>query len=386
MIFKELKKYLGLFILAVAVIIVYKTFDNFGIILDFFAKILHLLTPFFIGAAIAFILRIPCRQLERMLRKTKIGIIRKSRRGISIFLTYFIVIATIALIIIAIIPQLGESVTQFVEQLPYMMTALSDWISSLDIYGLDLTRVQEFFSKNILSVEKLAGMLDLENIDKYAQSVKSAGSVIVNIFLGIIISIYMLLERRNIRHAFSVFARAYIPHKHMRNIVHYCNMISSFTNKYIGCQLLDACIVFFLCLIVLSIMRAPYAGVIALMVGSFNLIPYFGAIIAVFISALITLVTSGFMNAVILVVVLIVLQQLDANIIQPRLVANSLSIKPLYVILGVILGGGLFGIIGMFLGVPMVALGKNIIDDIITKKTGKLKTKQKPAAVKSPNE
>ena len=143
---------------------------------------------------------------------------------------------------------------------------------------------------------------------------------------------------------------------------------------------------FFLCLIVLSIMRAPYAGVIALMVGSFNLIPYFGAIIAVFISALITLVTSGFMNAVILVAVLIVLQQLDANIIQPRLVANSLSIKPLYVILGVILGGGLFGIIGMFLGVPMVALGKNIIDDIITKKTGRLKTKEKPAAVKSPNE
>ena len=122
------------------------------------------------------------------------------------------------------------------------------------------------------------------------------------------------------------------------------------------------------------------------MVGSFNLIPYFGAIIAVFISALITLVTSGFMNALILVAVLIVLQQLDANIIQPRLVANSLSIKPLYVILGVILGGGLFGIIGMFLGVPMVALGKNIIDDIITKKTGRLKTKEKPAAVKSPNE
>ena len=133
MIFKELKKYLGLFVLAVAVIIVYKTFDNFGIILDFCAKILHLLTPFFVGAAIAFILRIPCRQLERMLRGTKIGIIRKSRRGISIFLTYFIVIATIALIIIAIIPQLGESITQFVEQLPGMMTDLSDWISSLDI-------------------------------------------------------------------------------------------------------------------------------------------------------------------------------------------------------------------------------------------------------------
>lgn len=373
MIFKELKKYFGLFILGAALIIVYKTFDNFGVILDFFAKILNLLTPFFVGAAIAFLLRVPCRRLERMLRGCKVGFIRKSRRGISIFLTYFIVIASISLIITAIIPQLGESITQFAEQLPGMMTSLSEWISSLDIYGLDLSRVQEFLGKNILSAEKLASVLDLENIDKYAQSVKSAGSVIVNIFLGIIISIYMLLERRNIRHAMSVFARAYIPQKHRRSIAHYSNMISSFTNRYIGCQLLDACIVFFLCLIVLSVMRAPYAGVIALMVGSFNLIPYFGAIIAVFISALITLVTGGFMNALILVIVLIVLQQLDANIIQPRLVANSLSIKPLYVILGVILGGGLFGIIGMFLGVPMVALCKNILDDMISKKTGSIK-------------
>lgn len=373
MIFKELKKYFGLFILGAALIIVYKTFDNFGVILDFFAKILNLLTPFFVGAAIAFLLRVPCRRLERMLRGSKVGFIRKSRRGISIFLTYFIVIASISLIITAIIPQLGESITQFAEQLPGMMNSLSEWINSLDIYGFDLSRVQEFLGKNILSAEKIVSVLDLENIDKYAQSVKSAGSVIVNIFLGIIISIYMLLERRNIRHAMSVFAHAYIPQKHRRSIAHYSNMISSFTNRYIGCQLLDACIVFFLCLIVLSIMRAPYAGVIALMVGSFNLIPYFGAIIAVFISALITLVTGGFMNALILVIVLIVLQQLDANIIQPRLVANSLSIKPLYVILGVILGGGLFGIIGMFIGVPMVALCKNILDDMISKKTGSIK-------------
>lgn len=371
MIFKELKKYIGLFILGAALIIVYKTFDNFGVIIDFLANIFNLLTPFIIGAAIAFVLKTPSRQLEKILRRTKIGFVRKSRRGLSIFLTYFMVIAAIALIITAIIPQLGESITQFVDQLPGMTNALGNWISSLEIYGLDLTSVQAFISDKLLNAEKLMDMLDLKNIDKYAQSVKNAGSVIVNIFLGIIISIYMLVERRNIRHAFSVFGRAYIPQRHRRNIAHYCNMISSFTNRYIGCQLLDACIVFILSLIVLSIMRTPYAGVIALMVGSFNLIPYFGAIIAVFISALITLVTGGFMSAVILVAVLIVLQQLDANIIQPRLVANSLSIKPLYVILGVVLGGGLFGIIGMFLGVPIVALCKNIIEDLINKRLSK---------------
>lgn len=385
MIFKELKKYLGLFLLGAALIIVYKTFDNFGAIIDFFARILGLLTPFFIGAVIAFILRTPCKELEKLLRRTRIGFIRKSRRGLSIFLTYFLVISAIALIIIAIIPQLAESLTQFADQLPGMISSLSDWINSLNIYGLDLTRIQEFFSQNILSVEKLVSMLDLENIDKYARSVKNAGSVIIDIFLGIIISIYMLIERKNIMHSISRLARAYIPKKHRKNIAHYSNMISSFINRYIGCQMLDACIVFMLCIIVLSIMRAPYAGIIALMVGSFNLIPYFGAVIAVFISALITLVTDGFMNALILVIVLIVLQQLDANIIQPRLVASSLSIKPLYVILGVVLGGGMFGILGMFIGVPMVALCKNIVEDIITKKTGKIKSTVSDADIETNN-
>ena len=104
------------------------------------------------------------------------------------------------------------------------------------------------------------------------------------------------------------------------------------------------------------------------MIGAFNLIPYFGAIVAVFISALITLVTSGFMNAIVLVVVLIIVQQLDANLIQPRLVASSLAIKPLLVIFGVIIGGGLFGVLGMFIGVPAVALISNIVTDLVDKR------------------
>ncbi len=145
-------------------------------------------------------------------------------------------------------------------------------------------------------------------------------------------------------------------------------MIADFIYRYIGCQLLDACIVFVLSLIVLSIIRTQYAAVIALMVGTFNLIPYFGAIIAIVIATLITFVTGGFMPALILVIVLIVIQQVDTNIIQPRLVASSLSIKPLLVIFGVLIGGGLFGVLGMFIGVPVVALVKTILNESINKR------------------
>ncbi len=371
--FQELKKYLGLFLVSVALIIVYKTFDNFGVVIDFFAKILELLTPFFIGAGIAFVLKRPCRHIEIMFRKTKIHFLRKYRRGFAVLSIYAIVIAAIVLIMKAIIPQLVESISRFVDQLPSMLNALAEWINSFGIYNIEDVSVEKLLESDLFSLNSIMNAFNFQNINKYAKSVMNFGASVVDIFLGIIISVYILLERKSIKRAFSRFSRTFVPEKIRRNTAYYCKTVANFINRYISCQLLDACIVFVLCLIVLSIMNTEYAALIALMVGSFNLIPYFGAFLAILISALIILVTDGFISALVLVVVLVVLQQVDTNIIQPRLVASSLSIKPLLVILGVVLGGGLFGIIGIFVGVPLVALFKNIFVDIIDKKQAERK-------------
>ena len=365
--FQELKKYLGIFILAVAVIIVYKTFDNFGYIIDFFAKIISLLTPFFIGAAIAFVLLPLCKKIERLLKKTNVGFLRKYRRGFSVLAVFIIVIAAIVLIMVAIIPQLIDSITRFIEQAPTMFYSLSEWLKSLRFFPKNIT-VSDILNNNMFPIGNILDSFELRNMNKYARGVMNFGTTMFNFLLGIIISVYILLDRRQIKRGYMRFARLFFPDKFRKGLHFYSKSVADFINRYIGCQLLDACIVFLLCLIALTIMKNEYAAVIALMVGSFNLIPYFGAFIAVLISALITLVTNGFMSAVILIAVLIVLQQIDANIIQPRLVASQLSIKPLWVIFGVILGGGLFGIIGMFIGVPIVALLKIIISDIIEQK------------------
>lgn len=366
--FTELKKYFGLFVLSVAVIIVYKTFDNFGVILKFIGRLFELMTPFFIGAAIAFVLRGPCRRVEIMFRRTRIEFLRKHRRGSAVLCLYLIVIAAIALIMTAIIPQLVNSLSKFVEQMPTMLSSLVEWINSFGIYEIGDISVQKLLNSDLFSVNRILDTFNFQNVNKYAKSVMNLGGSVVDIFLGIIISVYILLERRGIKRAFKRFSKAFFPEKLRKTTSYYFKTIGDFINRYISCQLLDAGIVFFLCLIVLSIMQTEYASLIALMVGSFNLIPYFGAFLAILISALIILVNDGFMSALILVIVLVVVQQVDANIIQPRLVSSSLSIKPLFVIFGVVIGGGLFGIIGIFIGVPMVALLKNIFDDIIEKK------------------
>lgn len=369
--FSDFKKYIGIFILAVAIIIVYKTFDNFGYILDFIGEVFGLLTPFFIGAAIAFVLCPFCKKTENALRKVKVPFIRKYRRGFSVLSVYVIVVASIVLIMVAIIPQLVESVRSFMEQYPNMVNSVAEKIESLGIYK-ENTSLRDILDNDL--VKSFINIFDLKNMNKYAKGVVNFGSSVAQVFIGIIISVYILIDRGEIRKIYMRFTRACLPEKFRNGFNHYCKTVGSFINRYIGCQLLDACIVFILCLIVLSVTRNEYASVIALMMGCLNLIPYFGAFIAVLISGLITLMSNGFMSAIVLVIILIVLQQIDANIIQPRLVASQLSIKPLLVILGVVLGGGFFGVFGMFIGVPVVALLKDIFDDVLEHRLEKKKS------------
>ncbi len=362
--FQEIKKYLGFVWVIALLILLYKAFDNFGAIIDFFGKLLNILLPFIVGSIIAFVLRRPCKKMEILFRKSNVPFFKKYRRALAVVCTYLIVIVVLALIVTAIIPQISESIARFTDQLPQLVRSFIAWLNSLgvSIAMSDITLTNIFDSP---AMTEIIDFLDLKNIDKYFSGIKTVGISLFKFLLGIIVSVYILLGRTSIKRYFNKLTRAYIAEKPRDTIYYYGRKISDFINKYIGCQILDACIVFILCLIALSIMRTPYAAVFALMVGFCNLIPYFGAIIAVTIACLITWLTSGFTTAIVLLVVLLVIQQIDANVIQPRLVASSLDIKPLLVILGVTMGSGFFGIFGMFIGVPVVALIKSIIDDII---------------------
>ena len=113
------------------------------------------------------------------------------------------------------------------------------------------------------------------------------------------------------------------------------------------------------------IMGIKYAPLLGFMIGLFNMIPYFGAIIAVIIATLITLITGGLSQAIWMVIVVTILQQIDANIINPKIVGDSLKISPLLVIFAVTLGGAYFGVLGMFLGVPIIAVIKILLNDYI---------------------
>jgi predicted PurR-regulated permease PerM len=117
--------------------------------------------------------------------------------------------------------------------------------------------------------------------------------------------------------------------------------------------------------IAMLIMKVKYAPLLGFIIGLFNIIPYFGAIIAIAIAGIITLITGGFSQTIIMLVVVIILQQIDANVINPRIVGKSLKISPLLVIFAVTVGGAYFGIIGMFLAVPVIAILRIIVEEFI---------------------
>lgn len=362
---QEMKKYLGLFVVGAILIALYKTFDNFSAILDWGRNLLSLLTPVVIGGCVAYVLYIPCRKLETIFDKTKLKWVKTHQSGLAIASVYLLFLLVVVLLFFAIIPILTRNITDFIEQLPSLIQNFFQWLNSFGVYEFSSESLMRFLNENLLSLDKLLGGISFDNVNRYARSVMNVGTTIFDIIIGVVISIYVLIDRKSLKQIFLRFFHAFGSKKYCETVVWYGRKINEFIRLYISCQLLDAVIVFGLSLIVLSILRVRYAVLLALIIGTFNLIPYFGAIVATLLAALITIFTKDFMSGLIVAAVLIVIQQLDANFIQPRLLSQSLEVRPFWVVVGILLGGGLFGVLGVFLAVPIFALLRIILLDVL---------------------
>jgi predicted PurR-regulated permease PerM len=368
---KEWKKWVFWFSFAVAAIAVYKLLDNFTEIINAIGGFLSLLKPFLFAAILAYLLYIPCKKIEDTFNETKLKFLKKHRRGLSVFTVYIIGFIVIFIIINFVFPAASKSVTDLANNIPgYYGKAIEFFESAPDgsitskIASTNL--IQELKNMNIGEVVK--NFVSLDRISTYIQSILGATGVIFDIFVTIVVSIYLLLERKDIKSFLKNVCKVIFSSKTYDKISRYYRKTNSIFYNYVLSQVLDAFIVGIISAIALTIMKVKYGIVLGFMIGVFNLIPYFGAIIGIGIAIIITIFTGGFKQAIILAVVIIILQQIDANIINPKILGNSLSLSPILVIFGVTIGGAYFGILGMFLGVPVVALIKIIIVDTINER------------------
>ena len=381
----NLKRFwIPLFIFVVAVICFYKVVDRlpevFAGILDF----IGIISPFLGGLVIAFILYKPAFALESMLLKTKKIFFKKHARGISVITCYVSLAVILAVVLYLLIPRLFTSAMTLIENLPTYYNSAIDYVKGLagddgKIFGFALSDIT-----SNLTVSKILSFFDFSSVGKYLGGLIGATGTVIDVLLAFVVSVYVLLGRNHLAGVTGKLARMVLPKEKVRKIHCYMVRISAIFYNYIYSQLIDAVIVCVLCLIVFSVIGVPYALLLAILLGLCNVIPYFGAIIGGVAVVLVTLISTGnFITAIIALASILVIQQIDANIIQPRIVAESVGLKPLYVLLAIMIGSGLFGFVGILVSVPVMAVIKMIIVDYIENLDGKdtpLVKKQKELA------
>lgn len=368
---KDWKKWIFWFSLAISAIAVYKLLDNFTDILNTLGSFVSLLKPFLLAGILSYLLYIPCKKIENSFNESKLKILRKKRRGLSVLTVYVIGFIVIFIIINFIVPAISKSITELANNIPNYYNraieffenapkgSITEKISTTDlVQGL----------KNIDISELVKNLISLEKINSYIKGIMGATGAIFDLFVTIVVSIYLLLERKDIKNFLKNVCKASLSDNTYNKIKKYYSKTNNIFYNYVSSQILDALIVGVIVAIAMSIMKIKYGVILGFMVGLFNLIPYFGAIFGVGLATIITIFTGGFSQAIWLAIITIILQQIDANIINPKILGTSLSLSPILVIFGVTVGGAYFGVLGMFLGVPIVALLKIIIIDVVNEK------------------
>jgi len=262
--------------------------------------------------------------------------------------------------------------------LPVVWESIVDLISNIqNYYEIAIHKYNQLPEDHFLKQEVVKDTIQgLQNLDikqyfkldkmlEYIINAIDAVTGVFDVFVAVIVSVYILTERTQIVRALKRLAEAMFKEKTYKNLDKYFNSSNEIFFKFIASQFLDAVIVGLLVTIAMTIMQIKYAPLLGFLIGLFNMIPYVGAIIAVVIAAVITLITGGFSQAIWMLIVVIVLQQVDANIINPKIIGQSLKISPLLVIFAITVGGAYFGILGMFLAVPAIAVIRILVEDYV---------------------
>lgn len=375
--FKGVISWLSAFLFAVAVIAVYKTFDNFNSIWAFIGTLLDILSPFVVGFGIAFMLFAPSRYIENKLLQSKNRFLKRGARLIAVAVVYIALFLIIGALLVFALPALVRALIDFLRTLPgYYQTAM-DWVEqftkpgglleNMDIPG----KLQELYD-NVLS------KINMDTITASLQGVISFTSSLLSVFMSFIISVYMLASRESLFRALRAVCGLFMKDKWMDSVSRYAHRAGEIFYKYLYSALIDACIIGVIVSIGLAIFGVPNAVLLGMMVGFMNLIPYFGALIGGAGCAIIALLSCNVYTAIGVAVYILVMQQIDGNIIQPRIVGGGIGIKPIYVLLAITAGGGLFGFWGIVLGVPVMAIIQMLLSDYIQYRN-RLKVEPSPA-------
>lgn len=361
----ELKR---LIIIITVGILVYCGINNLKIVINFLLKIIDVLFPFILGVVLAFILNIPMTKIENFLKKYKKNKASKiSVRIIAIIISLVILFAIILFISFLLIPELIENIQLLISNIPSFIKNIEESILNLLKNVPEIqSRFKDVFQQNA-NIDTIIVKVLNYIVNGAVDFIGTVISSVITLFTGLVFAVYMLSQKEYLSNNIKKVMNAYLNRKQSKKILEIADLTNKTFSKFISGQCVEAAILGGIFFVVLTVFRFPYALIISVLTAITALIPIFGALIAMVIGAILIAVTSP-TRAVVFIILFLVIQQIEGNFIYPKVVGKSVGLSPLLTLLAVTVGGSLFGVLGMLIGLPIASIIYALIKEDVKKR------------------
>lgn len=366
------KKWRGTAALLVLAFVLYYAANNLELVLSLLGKVWGFSFPLVMGGIMAFVLNIPMSFIERKLwPNTNNPKLQALRRPISLLGAFVFIFAVLSAVVALVLPELMDAIQLLMKEIPKFLVWLEQWVTdnadmfpSLQTWLESLTINWQEVGKNIFNAVS-TGAVGV--VDGTVSAVMGIFNGTINLMVSLIFSIYILFGKEKLSMQICATLRAFLPEKTYRVILHVCQVAYNSFSNYVAGQCTEAVILGCLCALGMTLLRMPYAPMVGAMVGVTALIPVVGAFIGASVGIFMILMVN-FWQAVGFVVFLIILQQVEGNLIYPRVVGASVGLPALWVLAAVTIGGGLGGIMGMLFSVPTASTCYILLKESVQKR------------------
>ena len=341
--------------------------NNFDSVRSAFSFLTDILSPFIYAAVIAYLLNPLMKMAEKRIFRFKKNRKPSLKRGLSVAFAYIVGALIVAVFLVSIIPQLTHSIETLINNFngytDNFRKISEDFLSKFPALGSVFGEGIESFNDIIDSFVNLLK----DSLPLIMNTMKQGAIELKNFFLGLIISVYLLFGKEKILSQFKKLLAAIFPKSFVSRLLRVSIFKHETIYDFLVGKLLDSAIVGILCFISMSILNLDYSLLISFVVGITNIIPYFGPFIGAIPSIFILFIVDP-MDALWFSILILVLQQIDGNIIGPKILGESLGLSSFWIIFAIIVMSGFFGIVGMFLGVPIFAVIYDLTSKLVNRR------------------
>ena len=367
------RKYLTVCLYAILVVLasvlIIKTVIDWDNVVLRFKAALAVLSPFLWGAFIAFLINPLVKLFNKLFGKIKpFKKHEKPRKFLSLLISYLLVIALVVLMFVYLLPQIGTSLTEIVNQVPSWINQINEGLMKFekDHPDFDYDIVNEFLNNITPQLMEFSKRIVTDVVPVIFTTSISVVKGLLNVLIAFIVSVYMVSDKKLLARGFKRVLYSVASEKTGDVIMETLRECYHIFSQFVLGKTVDSFIIGWICFFLMTILRLPFTPIVSLIVGITNMIPYFGPFIGA-VPGIVLILMVDPIQAIIFTVLIIVIQQFDGLYLGPRILGETVGLRPLWIIFAITVGGSIGGVIGMFLGVPVVAVLAYLFDKLLNR-------------------